>query len=87
MRNEDKAVYMIESSEKHTSGSLTVYPLEELKGSERERCTITFYKEIEPQVLKLIGRASERLPKSKMLAHTSRVYFEFNIKGTYFVFL
>jgi hypothetical protein len=62
IKNEEKAVYMLDSSQKHTSGSITLYPMESDWGLNKPKCTIAFYKEIEPQVLKLVGKAMERLP-------------------------
>lgn len=53
---------MMDSTQKHTSGSITLYPLNHKDAENRPKCTITFYKEIEPQVLKLIGKATEKLP-------------------------
>ena len=44
IKNSDKAVYMIESDSRHTSGSITLYPLEKNFVSNQIKCTIAFYK-------------------------------------------
>ena len=53
---------MMDSTEKHTSGSITLYPLNHKDAENRPKCTITFYKEIDPQVLMLMGKVAEGLP-------------------------
>ena len=69
---EHKAVYCVHSNIS-TIGTIT------LRYSSNKKSSLHFYKEIEPKVLKHVGRVSER-------NHGENVYFEFNIKGNYYLF-